>query len=103
MSGYVLSIEAEEDIFRIWEYLVEKAGLVTANRIEARIYKTFELLMKTPGMGHRRTDLTAHPVLFLRVRPYAYLIIYRPKTPLEIVAVLHGRRNIAELLYDRLP
>lgn len=103
MSGYVLSSEAEEDIFRIWEYLAEKAGLETANRIEAKIYKMFELLMKTPGIGHQRPDLTEHPGLFFRVRPHAYLIVYRPKTPLEIVAVLHGRRNVTELLSDRLP
>lgn len=103
MSGYVLSIEAEEDVFRIWEYLTNKADLKTANRVEARLYKAFELLTKTPGLGHRRPDLTKYPVLFFRVRPYAYLIIYRPEVPLEIVGILHGRRNIAELLYDRLP
>jgi plasmid stabilization system protein ParE len=103
MSGYILSTEAEEDTFQIWRYLAEKASVETANRIESKFYKAFELLVKTPGLGHKRLDLTEHSVLFFRVRPYSYLIIYRPKTPLEIVAVLHGRRNIAELLQDRIP
>jgi plasmid stabilization system protein ParE len=103
MSGYVLSAEAEEDVFQIWRYLAEEASVKIANRIEAKFYKAFELLVKTPGLGHKRFDLTDHPVLFFRVRPYSYLIVYQPKIPLEIVAVLHGKRNITELLQDRLP
>jgi plasmid stabilization system protein ParE len=103
MRGYVLSVEAEEDTFQIWRYLAEKAGVQTADRIESKLYKAIELLVQTPGLGHKRSDLTQHPVLFYRVRPYSYLIVYRPKTPLEIVAVLHGKRNIAELLQDRVP
>ena len=103
MIGYVLSPEAEEDTFQIWSYLAEKASVETANRIESKFFKAFELLVKTPGLGHKRLDLTEHSVLFFRVRPYSYLIVYRLKTPLEIVAVLHGKRNIAELLQDRIP
>jgi len=102
MSGYVLSAEAEEDAFQIWRYLAEKAGVETANRIESKLYEAFELLMKTPGLGHKRLDLTQHPVLFFRVQPYSYLIVYRIQSSLQIVAILHGKRNIAELLQDRI-
>ena len=102
MRGYVLSSEAQEDVFQIWSYLAEEASLETANRIESKIYEAFELLAATPSLGHKRFDLTEHPVLFFRVRPYSYLIIYRSKAPLEIVAVLHGKREIAELLQDRI-
>ena len=32
----------------------------------------------------------------------SYLVIYRPeRRPLEIVAVLHGRRNVRKLLEER--
>jgi plasmid stabilization system protein ParE len=102
MSGYVLSVEAEEDLFEIWRYLAEEADLDTAELIESDLYKAFELLVKTPGLGHKRFDLTQHPVLFFRVRPYSYSIVYRTKTPLEIVAVLHGKRDIAKLLQGRI-
>jgi len=64
MSGYVLSVEAEEDLFEIWRYLAEEADLDTAELIESDLYKAFELLVKTPGLGHKRFDLTQHPVLF---------------------------------------
>jgi antitoxin ParD1/3/4/toxin ParE1/3/4 len=103
MSSYILSPEAQEDVFQIWAYLAEEASLETANRIESKIFGAFQSLAGTPNLGHKRVDLTAHPVLFFRVRPYSYLTIYRVKTLLEIVAVLHGRRNIAELLQDRIP
>ena len=89
--------------FRIWRYLAEEASLETANRVEAKLYEAFELLVKMPSLGHKRFDLTEHPVLFFRVRPYSYMIVYRPQTPLQIVAVLHGKRNIAALLQDRIP
>jgi antitoxin ParD1/3/4/toxin ParE1/3/4 len=54
-----------------------------------------------PGVGHWRRDLTNEPVKFFAV--YSYLIVYRPETrPLEVVAILHGRRDVAELLKNHL-
>lgn len=47
MSGYVLSPEAEEDVFQIWSYLAEEASLETANRVESKIYEAFQLLAGT--------------------------------------------------------
>ena len=48
-------------------------------------------------MGHRREDLTDHPVLFRPVG--AYLIIYRAeRRPIEIVAVTQGSRDIPAFL-----
>lgn len=59
--------------------------------------------LSCPQLGHKRFDVTEHPVLFFRVRPYPYLIIYRAKIPLEMLAVLHGKRNISRLLQNRIP
>lgn len=103
MRSYLLSPEAEDDIFQIWCYLAQEASLQTADRIESKLYQSFGLITTNPGLGHQRPDLTQHPLLFFRVRPYSYLIVYREKNPLEIVAVLHGKRDITELLHDRIP
>jgi hypothetical protein len=47
-------------------------------------------------MGHYRGDLVAEPLRFWRVREY--LIIYRSeKRPLEIVRVLHAKRDVRAL------
>jgi len=46
-------------------------------------------------------ELTDEPVKFFSV--YFYLIVYRPETkPLQVVAILHGRRDVEQLLKDRL-
>ncbi len=58
-------------------------------------------LGQTPGMGHRREDLTPHLVLFWPVG--AYLIIYRAASrPIEIVAVTQGSRDIPAFLSRRV-
>jgi len=84
MSGYVVSPKADEDIFEIWRYLEERAGIEVANRVEAEIYGAFERLAQNPRLGHKRSDLTSHPVLLLTV--YSYMIMYRPVLLLKLYA-----------------
>jgi len=61
----------------------------------------FEALGQTPGMDHRRQDITDYPVLFWPVG--AYLIIYRAeRRPIEIVAVTQGSRDIPAFLNRRI-
>ncbi len=96
MSSYIVSPRADEDIFEVWRYLYERAGVEIANRVESELYNAFELLAQNPRIGHQRSDLTSHPVLFLTV--YSYMIVYRPNTPLEIARVLHGKRDLRRIL-----
>jgi len=57
----------------------------------------FGQLASRPGIGHVRQDLTERPLKFWSV--YSYLVVYDPGgEPLTIVAVLHGARNVAEIL-----
>ena len=96
MSSYIVSPRADEDIFEVWRYLYERAGVEIANRVESELYNAFELLSQNPRIGHQRSDLTSHSVLFLTV--YSYMIVYRPNTPLEIARVLHGKRDLRRIL-----
>ena len=58
-----------------------------------------QLLADNPGIGHLRSDLTPQDVRFWSV--FRYLVIYRPDTkPLEIVRVLHGKRDVRRLLEE---
>jgi plasmid stabilization system protein ParE len=58
-------------------------------------------LARNPGAGHWRKDLTDEAVKFFPA--YSYLIVYRPGTkPLQIVSILHGRRDAERILKDRL-
>ena len=71
-----------------------------ADRVEAVVLEKVGYVAKNPGAGHGRKDLTAARV---RVFPvYSYLIVYRPeKRPLEVVSILHGRRDVAMVLKER--
>ena len=101
MNSFILSPEAEDDIFEIWSYLSNEANVEFADHVESKLFDDFALLSKSPGLGHKRQDLTSIPVLFYRAFPYQYLIIFRLKTPLEIVALLHAKRNVKNILKNR--
>jgi toxin ParE1/3/4 len=100
MNAFVVAPEAEEDIFHNWLYLLREAGMEAANRIEREILAALSSLAETPGNGHRRSDLTRRNVLFYTL--YQFMVVYRVGAPLEIVAVLHGKRNVKKLLSRRL-
>jgi antitoxin ParD1/3/4/toxin ParE1/3/4 len=97
----VLAPQAAMDVFEIWRYLKEQTGVAVADRVESAILERLTFLAGTPGAGHYRKDLTDADVKFFSV--YSYLIVYRPeKTPLQIVSVLHGRRDLEKILKNRL-
>lgn len=97
---YVLSEDAELDLDEIWEYIAQN-NLDAADRWIARLFEAFEVLANNPGIGHKRADLTAYPVLFWPIG--AYLIIYRAtSTLMEIVAETQGSRDIPAFLHRRI-
>jgi len=65
MSSFVLSPEAEEDMFEIWSYLANDVNVEFADQIESNLFDAFALLSRNPGLGHKRQDLTSIPVLFI--------------------------------------
>ena len=98
---YVLAPEAASDLIQIWRYIRLRASVEIANQVESVIRSKFVFLARTPSGGHWRKDLTDEPVKFFPV--YSYLIVYRADAkPLEIVAILHGHRDIERLLKERL-
>ena len=99
MKPYLVAPEAEDDLRQIWRYLLGEAGLAIANRIQGELVDAFESLAEVPGKGHKRPDLTGLDVLFFSV--YQYMIVYRRTALVEIVAVLHGKRDVRRLLRTR--
>jgi toxin ParE1/3/4 len=98
---YILAPQAALDLVEIWRYIKEQTSLTIADRVEAAIREKFVFLAQTPGAGHRRKDLTDADVRFFPV--YSYLIVYRPETkPLQIASILHGRRDVEQILKGRL-
>jgi antitoxin ParD1/3/4/toxin ParE1/3/4 len=100
VSGYVLGADAVRDLNAVWEYIAADS-VDAADRWIGKLFDALEALGGTPGMGHKREDLTDCPVLFWPVG--AYLVIYRAeRTPIEIVAVTQGSRDIPAFLHQRL-
>lgn len=97
---YVLAPEAAIDLVQIWRYLKRQGGIETADRVESAIRDKIVFLAENPGVGHLRENLTNETVKFFPV--FSYLIVYRPGTkPLQIVAILHGHRDVEHILKDR--
>jgi len=96
MNEYVLGRAAERDIEELWDYIADES-IEAADRLLGQIFDALDELARLPGMGHKREDLTILPVLFWPVGNY--LVIYRAmERPIEIVAVVHGKRDVPSFL-----
>lgn len=98
-SRFVLSAPASDDLDEILTYVLEQSGPLRTQHVADRLQEAFHKLADSPGLGHKREDLTSAPVLFWAV--WSYLVIYKPGTsPLQIVRVLHGARDVLAILEE---
>ena len=99
MSAYILSPDALQDLQDIWDF-VALDNADAADRLEDDFFNSFENLARQPRMGHTRRDLTERDVRFWPTG--SYLIVYRvQREQLQILAVLHGSRDVPEVLRTR--
>jgi plasmid stabilization system protein ParE len=96
--------QAAEDLDAIWWFLAENSRRA-ADTVEAEIIATCRRLAFHPLAGTRRRDITTLPVRFWTLTKFSdYVIVYRPETvPLQVVAVLHGKRDLKEVFNRRFP
>jgi plasmid stabilization system protein ParE len=101
MSSYLLTPQAEEDLFAVWSFIAQD-NLEAADRVEAQIYAACGFLTSAPQAGHIRRDLTARPVRFWTVPRFPnYVVVYDPdSSPLRIIRVLHGALDIPRRLTE---
>ena len=101
MNSFVLAPQAAADLEDIWDYISADSA-DAADKFLRSLEEAMQQLAKMPRMGHTRPELTALPLLFWPVG--AYLILYKSdSSPLEIVAVLQGSRDIPLIVERRLP
>lgn len=99
-TRYVLAPEAASDLVQIWRHIKKQSSVAVADRVESVIRDKIVFLAESPGAGHWRKNLTNEDVKFFPV--YSYLIVYRPDTkPLQVVSILHGRRDAEQILKGR--
>ncbi len=93
---YELAPEARQQLEAIGDYIAEDS-IEAALKVLGALEESFGVLAENPRIGHTREDLTDRPVKFWSV--FSYLVIYNPVSdPLEIVSVVHGARDIGQLL-----
>jgi addiction module RelE/StbE family toxin len=95
--------QAVEDLDDIWWFIAaDKRD--AADRVEAEIVASCRRLAKHPLMGVKRQDISRLSVRFWTVTKFPnYVIVYRPETsPLQVIAVLHGNRDLKEVLGGRV-
>jgi plasmid stabilization system protein ParE len=102
VSGYTLLRLAKADIFEIWSFIARDSE-TAADRVEQAIYEACAFVAEGPTRGHSRRDLTVRVLRFWTLTRYPnYTIVYRPETaPIQVIAVLHGKRNIQRILNKR--
>jgi plasmid stabilization system protein ParE len=98
VKRYVLSPAATADIEQIEAFLDEHAPHAT-DSVLSRIRAALRRIASIPGMGHLRKDLADEPLRFVAV--WSYLVVYRLTSPVEIVRVVHGARDVARALRAR--
>jgi len=98
MSGYSLTPLAKADIFNIWCYIADDS-----EEAAKAIYEACAFVADAPLRGHFRPDYTSRALRFWTLTRYPnYTVVYRPETaPLQVVAVLHGKRNVRHVLKQR--
>jgi plasmid stabilization system protein ParE len=94
--------KALDDLDEIRTYIAADSA-DAASRVETAIFEACEGLARHPLLGSKRKEITPLPVRFWVVTRYPnFIVVYRPDTkPLQIIAVLHGKRNIRRLLEER--
>ena len=96
--AYRLTKRAEADVEAIADFIAADSVDV-AVKVLLALEDAFVLLASEPGIGHAREDLTDRALKFWSV--YSYLVVYDPVgDPLTIVAVLHGARDVAQILKE---
>lgn len=100
-ARFRLTPDAEEQIGDIVEFIAADSE-DAAIRVRNALYSAFELLAENPGIGHTREDLTDRAVKFWSV--FSYVVVYDPSSaPLTVLAVLHGARDVEQLLKNNEP
>ena len=100
---YQLTLQALDDLDEIWDYIAGDS-VDSACRVESAIFAACEGVARHPMLGSKRREITPQPVRFWVVSQFRnFIVVYRPETmPLQVVAILHAKRNIKRLLAERL-
>jgi toxin ParE1/3/4 len=104
-NSLVIKHRAKLDLAEIIDYLDERST-EAALRFFNSVYDEFHFLSEHPGVGsiRMRASPRTRKLRFWPIRGFRnYLIFYEPRPDgVEIVRVLHGARDVDDLLEDEV-
>ena len=100
----IIDPQAKKDMREIFYYVSINDSLEIANKLLDKIEETCYKLERFPERGHIPEELkTAATKKYLEIHCKPYRIIYEIKKDLIYIhSVLDGRRNVQEILSDRI-
>jgi toxin ParE1/3/4 len=94
----VWSPQAESDLQEVWEYLAREVSIELADRRVRQILDACDPLLRFPFRGRPRDELL--PGL-RSILSQPHVVFYRAaRDHIEIVRILHGRRDIESIFGD---
>lgn len=96
--------QAKQDLKDLFNYVAINDGEIAANKLLDNIEKTIYKLEKLPGRGHIPPELRPTGIknyLEIHFKPYRFIYEIENKE-VYIHLVVDGRRNVQEILSDRL-
>jgi plasmid stabilization system protein ParE len=97
---FLLTPEAKSDIREILLDVADNSP-ETAERLRAEISNAFQRLGRSPGIGHYHDELLDRRYRFWNFYSYVVCYVWQVK-PIQIVAVVHGARDLLSFLAVRL-
>ena len=104
MAKVHVAPEADRDITDIFEYLLEAEGLEVAKQLVSTLDEAVRSLAELPRRGKYPPELQSEGItLFREIQCSPWRVFYRTvNDDVWVVAVLDGRRDVAQLLPERL-
>ena len=99
MSRFLFGRYVEGDLREIRDTIAQGSP-GAALRLMVRFVGAFRLLANRPELGHVREDLPVPSLRFWAVG--SYLVVYRAEKLIEIVAIVHGARDVPSVVNRRL-
>jgi toxin ParE1/3/4 len=95
MRRLFIQPQARVDLLEIWHHIAGDS-ITAANRVGEKLDKEIRGLLRMPGKGHTRKEVTNPHYRFWTV--YSYVIAYRyDDATLTVVRVVHGHRDFRRL------
>ena len=98
--SFLLTPEAKSDLREILLDVADDNPEI-AERLRSEISYAFQRLGHSPGIGHYHDELLDRRYRFWNFYSYVVCYVWQAK-PIQIVAVVHGARNLVLFLAVRL-